>query len=123
MIIDASHETPEVIFDPENSRLKISGLSHPENAKTFYDPIIDIVSAFLKNEKNALNCEFYFKYINSASSKFLRDLAIVLEEFHKNGSKISIKWAYDEDDTDMMDQIDDIFDRLIVPYEKIEEEY
>lgn len=112
LIIEATEDSPSVIFDVTTNRFCISGESRPENAGKFYTPIIDWLVKFeavLNSRKQAssenVNLIFQFKldYFNSTSAKYLFDVILALKDIVNNGYNIAIEWHYDKRDDDMLE--------------------
>lgn len=119
LYINQAAETPEVLFEPEQGTLRFKGNSHPEDARAFYDPIRNIIATYLetKNERE-LRVDFYFRYINSASTKFVREIILTINKYFVEGKhKISMSWFYDDDDIDMLEQGEDLFEDVNFPFE------
>lgn len=106
--IEAAIDTPEVYFDTATNVFSISGISHPENAKEFYKIILDWLDEFYDDvkdkEKIKIIIDFNFKYINSSSYKYLRDVMKKVANFHRNGMEVEVIWNYQEDDEDLLNE-------------------
>ena len=100
LIIQATDDTPEVIFDPQNNIFKISKISVPEDAYEFYSPIIQWIKEYTKNPLPKTTIEFDLEYVNSASAKQLIQLLLALEDLSKVADVV-IKWYYEAIDEDM----------------------
>ena len=51
-IIDGDHQVPKVILDKSNNIFEFSGISMPEDAQSFYTPIIEWLELY-KNEPSS----------------------------------------------------------------------
>jgi hypothetical protein len=106
--IEGAIDTPEIYFDPTTNIFSISGISHPENAKEFYLTIIDWLDDFYEDMKDKegtkIIVDFNFKYINSASYKYLRELMKRIANFQNNGIKVEVIWNYHQDDEDLLNE-------------------
>lgn len=106
--IEAAIDTPEIYFDPTTNIFSISGISHPENAKEFYEEILDWLDEFYvdikENENSKIIVDFNFKYINSSSYKYLREVMKKIANFQKNGILVEVIWNYHEDDEDLLNE-------------------
>jgi hypothetical protein len=106
--IEGAIDTPEIYFDPVTNIFSISGISHPENAKEFYEIILDWLDEFYVDIKDSENSkiiiDFNFKYINSSSYKYLREVMKKIANFQKNGIKVEVIWNYHEDDEDLLNE-------------------
>ncbi|MBK8805464.1 MAG: DUF1987 domain-containing protein [Bacteroidales bacterium] len=102
LIIKRTEDTPEVEFSIKTGVFKISGRSLPENAIEFYKPIFAWVDEALKSSANRdINVEIRLEYFNTASSKQIAKLFLLLENFIETNN-ISIKWYYEREDNDML---------------------
>ena len=105
--IEATRETPEIIFDPENDLYRIKGASHPENIKTFMAPVMHWLDQFFEEVKSEMGkkivFQFFYKYINSSSLKHLYDLLKKFTEMRNAGLMVEIEWNYADDDEDMLE--------------------
>ena len=101
--IEQTDDCPFVILDKENGRFEISGKSLPEDVIEFYLPVLN----WLRNYKNepSEKTEFNFKliYFNTASSKLLLDIFMILEEIEEKGNKVIVKWHSLKEDEDMQE--------------------
>jgi hypothetical protein len=106
--IEGAIDTPEIYFDPTTNIFSISGISHPENAKEFYLSIIDWLDDFYEEikDKNDVKIivDFNFKYINSASYKYLREVMKRISNFQNNGIRVEVIWNYHEEDEDLLNE-------------------
>jgi hypothetical protein len=97
--LEATLDTPKVIFSPENNTLHIEGECYPENPLPFFTPILDTLQGHLVNTKPArFEAHMRMQYINSASTMGLRKLFAILDEAGLAGSDINVIWAFEEDD-------------------------
>ncbi len=100
--IEATEDSPSVIFEKKSGKLHISGRSLPEDAFTFYAPIIDWLITYSNSPNLQTSVKFNLEYFNTASSKQIYKIATILGELAKK-YKVDIKWHYDEGDKDMCD--------------------
>lgn len=101
--IDASEDTPKIYFEPDVDIYLIEGKSLPENAVDFYQPVFDWAEKFFNSSDIPQNITIHFKldYFNTASSKQIAKFLRIIEN-SKASENITIKWFYDEEDTDML---------------------
>jgi len=111
IFIEATEDSPEVDLNQNNNAFTITGRSFPEDPFSFYQPIIGWLKDYVKNPKTETVFEFKLDYFNTASSKQIFELFLVLERLAKKNS-LKIKWFYREGDTDMYNS-GDIFAKLI----------
>jgi len=112
LIIEATEDSPAVIFDSTSARFIISGKSRPENTLKFYTPVINWITKFeetLPNpkdqtiDKSAKVFIFKFEYFNSISAKYILDIILTLKDYVLKGHNIGIEWHFSKLDDDMLD--------------------
>lgn len=117
--IKASAETPEVMFDKSTGVLRINGRSLPEDAFSFYQPIIDWTEVYLKaNPTKNVELNFQLDYFNSSSGRYLLELLSKFETFGKS-NLIKIKWFAEEDDELMIEKGHELKSLIKLPFEVI----
>ncbi len=97
--IAATEVTPEILFSPTEKILSIQGECHPENPAVFFGPILGLIQQYLetaKPEHFVMNVRF--AYINSASTKAMRQVFVMLDAATKRGCNVDINWEFDPDD-------------------------
>ncbi len=117
--IEAKEDTPMIVFDPENNIFEISGRSLPEDASLFYEPILDWLKEYAKSPNELTELHIKMNYFNTASSKLLLDILMIIEEMVENGHNCTIKWFYTEDDEDMEEAGEEYSELVDIPFELI----
>lgn len=117
--IAGTEDTPNVVLDAGAKVFEISGRSLPEDVASFYGPVLDWLENYAKgpNDKTVFN--FKLTYFNTASSKMILDVLMKLEEIHKTGKEVTVKWHYPEDDEDMAEAGNEYADIVDLPFEQI----
>jgi len=104
--IEAEIDSPEIYFNPDTKVFSISGISHPENAKEFYQQILDWLDEyyeFIKNqEPSKIIVDLNFRYINSTSYKYLRDVLRKISSFRSANFDVEVIWNYHEEDEELL---------------------
>ncbi len=126
--IDGSSVSPKVYFSPQERLLEISGYSRPENARDFYNPLLqwleDLGSWYLKHPSadNSEPFTFKFKYIyfNSSSAKFIYDIILQVSELQKAGVPVKVYWYYDEDDDELREAGEELSEMAHIPLQYVE---
>ncbi|MCG6551020.1 MAG: DUF1987 domain-containing protein [Candidatus Magnetominusculus sp. LBB02] len=91
----ATKSTPYVMFDPAIALFVIRGESYPENAASFFSPVFDWLTEFLKHPYDrAIVFDIELIYFNSSSSKANLKLLTMLEDASKSGKDITVNWRY-----------------------------
>ena len=125
--IKPNKDSPEVILNPDNNVFSIKGICHPENVTKFFEPVLDWLDGFkgelvANNETRDLKIIFLFRYFNSATYKYLITLLQKINELKGIGCKLSVEWHYEEDDEEMKESGQELFEfsGLEIPYVCIE---
>lgn len=95
--ISSTEKTPCIVFKPQEGLLEIKGTSLPEDAGSFYAPLIDAISKNSHNILYPLTVNISLDSFNGTSSKYLFYIFRLLEIVHLLGSKVVINWYYAED--------------------------
>lgn len=113
--IHETKDSPRVILDPKSNVFSIAGVCHPENVTKFYEPIIDWIEKYkieISNTKvsKPIELSLFFRYINSASYKYLLTFLQLVEGYTTLGIPVNVSWYYEPEDVDMRDAGIEIFD-------------
>lgn len=103
LVINGTEDTPEVIFDPATGKFSISGTSIPENARKFYDQILEWLDGYLKEPADDTSISFKLKYFNTASTKYLFDIMVMLKPIINTKNTLVYNWFFLDDDEDMFE--------------------
>lgn len=101
--LEQTDDCPEIILDQEGNRFKISGKSLPEDVVDFYQPVIDWLEEYRKNPNPKTRFDFQLIYFNTASSKLILDILMILEEMSEEGKEVLVKWLSMSSDEDMQE--------------------
>jgi hypothetical protein len=111
--IQSTDDSPEVLLDKQHGTFEIKGRSLPEDSAEFFDPILSWVSAYCKDPNQTTNFIFKLDYSNTASSKFIHEILLLLEKL-KTG--VTIEWWYYEEDEDMLEAGKEFEEQVTVPF-------
>lgn len=95
-----SNNTPRITYDPDEDVLSITGRSIAERPDVIYIPLEGWIKLHL-GRFNKLRVVIFLEYINSGSSKALRDVLRMISGYRAPQYKIRITWLYEEDDEAM----------------------
>lgn len=101
LIIKGRDDSPEVTLDKENKIFKFSGKSLPEDVGDFYAPILEWLEEYAKDPLEITTIDIKLLYFNTATSKLILDIFMLLEEMKEAGNKVIINWHYPEYDEEM----------------------
>ncbi|MDP4267329.1 MAG: DUF1987 domain-containing protein [Bacteroidota bacterium] len=105
LFLEGKEDTPKIILNSQSNQYLISGRSLPEDATSFYSPVLKWLDEFSTQTVADPNVKFEVRleYFNTASSKLLLDIFSKLEGLSENGKKVTVQWYYSEDDEDMLE--------------------
>ncbi len=108
LYIEATKYTPDIKLDAEKGFFSFSGKSYPENTFDFYQPTMEWITAYFKQESHEKTVlEMDIIYFNSSSSKLFFDLFDLLEEAHESGKEIMVRWLYDVENENALEAGED----------------
>jgi hypothetical protein len=117
LIIKETEKTPSVALST-NGVLKIEGRSIPEDAASFFRPLLEWTKNFTSNE---IRVDIKLEYFNTSSSKFILEMLRLLENNTEN-KNILVNWFYEEGDLDVLES-GQYFESIIgIPFKYIEYE-
>jgi hypothetical protein len=101
--IEGTLKTPKIILDGDDGTLLIEGRSNPENAREFFQPVIDWLDEYLKNPAEKTNLRVNLEHFNTSSSKYLMEILRKIRYLADNDHLFNVTWMYEEDDLEMLD--------------------
>ncbi|MBS3769463.1 MAG: DUF1987 domain-containing protein [Bacteroidales bacterium] len=126
LYIASTSFTPEVDFDPKRHKFKMAGVSRPEDAYEFYEPVLSWVHNYIKGtledyEQNKLLNEtfiivFDFEYMNSSSSKYIFQIISNFKKFYEKRLNLNIFWYYDDPDDQILEDGEDFSEIIDIPF-------
>lgn len=116
--LEATRSTPEIRFDPASNRLSINGQSYPENAFAFYQPLLKWIDDYFEQlaPETEISVELQLPYINTTSTKCLLMLLEKLEEAYEGGTRVAVRWLYDEDNESELECAEEFKEDLTLPF-------
>ena len=106
MQIKATERTPEFTLNSTTGELIFSGESYPENAISFYKPILEKVEALCQSKTDLL-IRFELIYMNSSTLGMFRNMMNMMNTYDQQGNTISVVWQFFHDDDDMREIVED----------------
>jgi SiaC family regulatory phosphoprotein len=115
--IEQTDDSPQVILDQEDSQFEISGKSLPEDVVEFYQPVLNWINEYRKNPLASTEFNMKLTYFNTASSKLIMDIFLILEEMVEEGHKVLIRWHSLRSDEDMQEAGKEFDEMIDIPFE------
>jgi hypothetical protein len=118
-IREATPETPGVILNKNENEFLMEGKSFPEEARSFFQPMIDWLKEYVKEPNEKTEFKINMEYYNTASSKMILEVLKIIKDLHKNGGQVEVLWHYPEDDEDMLEAGEDYEEILQIPFKYV----
>ncbi len=116
LVIQPTHTTPYVNFDPALGVLELKGRSTPENPIAYYDQMMQWVEEYKDVHPRETTVRVFFEYFNTSSSKCLLEL---MKKIKTIDSDVKWVWMYENGDDDMREAGADFSDLLKVKFSLI----
>ncbi len=112
IIIEKTTKTPSVRFSFEENYLEISGVSIPEDAENFYDPLMKWVESYITHKKGQTT-KFVLKliYFNTSTADYLVNML-------KNLKQLQDGYTEESNDSEASQQAKDSLDKAALASEK-----
>ncbi len=103
LIIEGTRKTPKVMLNPSGN-LRIEGRSIPEDAKLFFNAIVDWIKDYVSSPGTKTTFDIAFEYLNSGTSKYVLEILSVLKELTQKNHQLTVNWYYEEGDDDILER-------------------
>lgn len=114
--LESTEDTPQVEYLDGVNVLRISGRSLPEDAWSFYEPVIEWASVYSPaSAKSALVIELFLEYFNSSSGRYILELLSTLEK--KGAENVKVIWRAEIDDELMVEKGEEFSSLVDLPFE------
>jgi len=117
MDINPGKSTPKIILDENAGKVIIEGQSYPENAGSFYAPIVDWIKDYISQDGMTLEMVIKLIYINTSSTQVLMYILDIFEEAYSQGKRLSVKWYYDPENELAKETGEELREDLTIPFE------
>lgn len=117
MIVEETRNTPKISLDPHQGKFSMSGKSFPENAKKFYEPILDWFDQFDPPANVKYVFDFELSYVSSSSIISVFEILKKIGKMQRNGMQMNVVWRYEEDDEDIRKIGEDFMKLIDLPFE------
>ncbi|MFM1932205.1 MAG: hypothetical protein RL226_1508 [Bacteroidota bacterium] len=111
---EETEDTPEVRYDEQAETLLIRGRSLPEDAYTFYQPVLEWAKGLRESGKGTFTIELFLEYFNSSSGRYLLELFLALGDAGIPEKKIV--WLVEQDDELMIEKGEEFSLLIQVPF-------
>ncbi len=116
LYIEPTPATPEVLFDLELKKFSINGRSMPEDAESFYLPIINWLKENVEHLDIKANLDVKLEYYNTGSFIRLMEIFNTLEVLNERNNEFSVRWLVEKDDLDNINDGESFKDVVKIPF-------
>ena len=120
LIIQKTDFTPSLICTLETKTLTIEGKSLPEDARSFYKPILKWLEDLESKNIDTIELDINLSYFNSSSSKQLLKMFYALEDLAEKGTKSTVVWKYESNDLMIKEKGEEFSELIELPFSFIE---
>lgn len=100
LIIPSTEDTPEIILNSDGV-CSFSGVSIPEDAHSFYQPVLEWLEAYKTDPSSDSIFNFHFQYLNQKTVRYLSKIFDVIENLDKEGNLVVVYWFFDDEDDEI----------------------
>lgn len=99
--LEGDKRSPSIRFNFQEGKFSISGRSLPEDAFSFYEPLLSGIEEYAqKTPRTSTEIIINLEYYNTSSSMYLVNILKTLDEMAGKGHNVSIKWYFDQQDSE-----------------------
>ena len=120
-MINSGKDTLNVACHYESGLIELKGISYPEDAAEFFNPIFEWLETYIEQVGGAIVMNLRINYLNTSSTKCLFDIIDRMEEYYinnnDNNNKVQVNWYYEEDDEDIKEVGLEFQEDMQLPFE------
>jgi hypothetical protein len=120
LTISPTLRTAGITYTPENATLDISGISIPENADAFFQPLYDWLEVTVSNHKGPLTIRINLTYFNTSSVRHL--LIIIKALIGPFRDSLKVLWVYESDDEEIRERGEQLAEVVKFPFQFVTED-
>lgn len=103
IFIEETDTTPQINLLFSKGKLTLKGVSYPEYAKEFYQPVLEAIREYVSTDpQKHTEMAFKFTYFNTGTNPLITGIMKELENLSNiEGKTVEVNWYYEKDDDDM----------------------
>lgn len=117
LYIARTEETPEVDFNTDTHVFVIRGRSLPEDAFSFYKPLIEWLEDYFSGLRSEIEFNIELDYFNSSSGRYLMEMLYKLESNRHEDQVIRVIWISEKEDEVMLEKGEEFKSLIQLPFE------
>ncbi len=120
LFIEKTKDTPEINFNASTGLLKISGRAYSNDIYEFYNEFSIWMDEYFQAPKETTTMVLQIEYCNTIFNKLLIKIFEKGKTVLLKNKKLIIKWYYEKDDKDSLEEAVFLSNSIDYPIEKIE---
>lgn len=117
--ISPTLRTAGITYNVDRDTLEINGISIPENADAFFQPLYEWMNFMTKNHKGPLTIRINLTYFNTSSVRHL--LIIIKGLIAAFRDSLKVQWVYEQDDEEIRERGEQLSEVVKFPFEFVAE--
>jgi SiaC family regulatory phosphoprotein len=117
LAIAGTRSTPSVDGKWETGVLVMQGDSYPENSYELFGQVIEWVKRFLSKHNRPIHLELSLLYLNTSSVKAMMDIFDLLDEAHRAGRAVHVRWNYERGNERVAELAEEFREDCAFPFE------
>jgi len=117
--VHETHYSPQILFDNETGLIEIKGKSLPDDAHSFYEPLLQWIEDYSENPQPKTTVNMHFAYFNTSSSKNILEIFKKLAVIKNKGFEVEVNWHYEFEEEDMLEAGQDYQAIVKIPFNLI----
>ena len=116
LTIPRGSDTLGVTCDPDSGVVTLEGSSYPEDAFSFFEPVVSWITDYLAGRPGRLSLVCTIDYLSSSSSKSLFDMFDMIAGNAPDGCGLQVVWRYGADDPDAREVGEEFAEDVDIPF-------
>ena len=104
-------------FNTESRVFLIRGRSLPEDAFSFYTPLIERLEDYFNQMSGEVEFQIALDYFNSSSGRYLMEMLYKLESQLRSNQLLKVTWIAEVDDEVMIEKGEEFKSLIKLPFE------
>ncbi len=119
--ISPTKKTPEILANGSTGYVRLAGMLYPDNSYETYNELYQWIIEYFKGRNKNFRMDFRIKGMSDESYHWVMEYLKKLDKYHKDGRDIEVRWYYDADDEDVMEDGEDLEELVSFSFRFMEE--
>ena len=119
LLLEATEDSPFILFDPNKGHLKIQGRSLMVDASTYLKILTDWLRTYISNPQPLSILEIHLEHISTSSHSMLIYLLEEINKYYIMGHHFEVMWIYHTEDEYLKDVGEELQEMFDVPIKEL----